>query len=267
MLAGLPMYVFPELMTATADWWSGLRRHFRQAGLPEMPAAIGEPADLYAHWLQPDLLFTQTCGYPLTHELAGRVQLVATPCYSAPGCEGANYRSVVVVRAADGIGQAADLRGKRVAFNSRDSQSGYNTLRNFIAPLAQDGRFFGAQLETGGHRRSLAAVRRGDADVASLDCVSFALIAAVAPQEVAGIQVLGMTEPAPNLPFITALGTKPDVVARLRDGLREAMEDPHLASARSALLIAGVEVLPLEAYDRILTMEKAAIAAGYAVLD
>jgi ABC-type phosphate/phosphonate transport system substrate-binding protein len=267
MIAGLPMYALPELATATADWWMGLRRHFQQAGLSVLPAAITEPRDLYEHWLKPDLLFTQTCGYPLAHDLAGRVQLVTTPCYSAPGCDGSNYRSMVVVRDGAGYTGLEELRGKKVAFNSRDSQSGYNTLRHLIAPLAQDGHFFAASLETGGHRHSLAAVRNGTADVAAIDCVTYALIAAVAPQEVAGIRILCQSEAVPNLPYITAQATTADVISRLRDGLRSAIGDPHLTATRNALLIADMADVPISTYDRIMTMERSAIAAGYKDLD
>ncbi|MET1028244.1 MAG: PhnD/SsuA/transferrin family substrate-binding protein [Dongiaceae bacterium] len=267
MIAGLPMYALPELATATADWWLGLRRHFQQAGLADLPMAIAKPQDLYEHWLKPDLLFTQTCGYPLTHDLANRVQLVATPCYSAPGCDGFTYRSVIVVRQAAGYAGPGDLRNKKVAFNSRDSQSGYNTLRHLIAPLAKGGRFFAAKIETGGHRHSLAAVRNGTADVAAIDCVSYALIATVAPQEVAGIQVLCRSESAPNLPYITAQTTTADVISRLREGLRAAIDDPHLATTRSDLLIADMAEVPISIYDRIMTMERSAMAAGYQDLD
>ena len=267
MIIGLPMYALPEVSRATLDWWFGLCRHFRRAGIDDLPLMMAEPQDLYEHWRQPDLLFTQTCGYPFTHDLTGQVQLVATPCYRAPGCEGATYRSFIVVRDDDAIEELADLRGKRAAYNSRDSQSGYNCLRHLIAPLARHGRFFGAALETGGHRRSLAAVREGRAEVASIDCLSYALIAAVAPEEVSGIRVLCESAPAPNLPYVTAAATSAQNLARLRDGLVAAIADPHLATTRDALLIDDVTVLHPEAYDVILSMERTAIEAGYRDLD
>ncbi|MDY0882931.1 phosphate/phosphite/phosphonate ABC transporter substrate-binding protein [Dongia soli] len=267
MIMGLPMYALPELSRATLDWWIGLCRHFRRAGIDDLPLTMAEPRDLYEHWRQPSLLFTQTCGYPLTHDLDGQVQLVATPCYRAPGCNGSTYRSSIVIRDDDAIEDLADLKGKRIAFNSRDSQSGYNCLRHLISPLARDGRFFAEALETGGHRRSLAAVRHGKADVASIDCVSYALIAAVAPVEVTGIRVLCESAPAPNLPYITAAATPPQKLARLQDGLRAATADPHLTATRDTLLIEDVTVLQRDAYDLILSMERAAIEAGYRDLD
>ena len=41
------------------------------------------------------------------------------------------------------------------------------------------------------------------------------------------------------------------------------MGDPDLAAARDALLIVGVEVLPLSVYDRILDIEQDAVELGY----
>jgi len=266
MIVGLPMYALPELASATAAWWQGLRRHFTQAGIAEVAERLQEPADLAAHWLAPDLLFTQTCGYPLTHLLSGKVQLLATPCYAAPGCEGPSYRSVVIVREDSGITELADIRGKRVAYNGTDSQSGYNTLRDLVLPLAQRGKVFGEAIESGAHRQSLAFVRTGKADVAAIDCVSLALLERVAPAELRGIRKLCLTAPAPSLPYITSLATPVETIRRLRDGLRAAIDDPQLTAVRDDLLIADIAILPLAAYEPILTMEKTAIEAGYPAL-
>ena len=49
----------------------------------------------------------------------------------------------------------------------------------------------------------------------------------------------------------------------MRRGVRAALADPGLQSARSALLITGAEVVQIAAYDRILAMEREAQALGY----
>jgi ABC-type phosphate/phosphonate transport system substrate-binding protein len=263
MIVSLPMYDLPELAAATADWWRGLRRHMTTAGIEGLPAELTRPGDPHAHWLEPDLIFSQTCGYPLTHELKGKVRLLATPHYAAAGCEGATYVSQTVVRADDPATSIADLKGRRAAYNDRQSQSGYNVLRHLVAPFANGKPFFGAALESGAHRRSLAMVRDGAADVATIDCVSLALIGQVAPNEVRGIRVLCQTARAPSLPYITALETSPEQLARLRQGLSTACADPALAATRTELLIAGCEVLPLASYDEILVIERAAQATDY----
>src|SRR5262245_36812262 len=128
------MYDLPEPARATNALWRGLARHFRQAGLSEVPERLTPNPDLPAHWLSPDLLFGQTCGYPLRRAVRGRVRVVATPRYAAAGCEGARYCSLLLVQEASGYRALEDLRGARAAFNGTDSQSGYNALRYLVAP-------------------------------------------------------------------------------------------------------------------------------------
>ena len=257
MRAMVSMYWLPELAWATEAWWDGLARHWRGAGLRDVPARSHEPADLYPLWLAPDLFFAQTCGYPLTHELKGKVTLVATPCYSAPGCAGANYCSRIIVREDSGITDLAQLSGKVAAINSYDSQSGWNVLRHSLTPALKGKGTFPSIIETGGHRKSVAAVREGRADVAAIDCVTFARLGSVVPQEVAGLRVIAETAAAPSLPYITRQDIPAEDLRRLRAGLQAALHDPALAEARAALMIRDIVVLPVEAYDRILEIEDA----------
>jgi ABC-type phosphate/phosphonate transport system substrate-binding protein len=180
-----------------------------------------------------------------------------------PGCAGASYVSWLVVRTRDPAKGPADLRGYRVAYNDDGSQSGYNTLRALIAPIAQGGKFFGEAIESGAHRHSLALVKAGRADVAALDCVTFSLIARNAPAEVQGIRVLRASATAPGLPYVTAAAASAADVQRLQTGIAAAFADPALEAVRATLALDGCEILPRSAYDVIPAMEHAAIAAGY----
>jgi ABC-type phosphate/phosphonate transport system substrate-binding protein len=257
------MYDLPEVRAATDDWWAGLARALGRAGLSDVPARLTRDGPPEGPWRDPGFLFGQTCGYPLMHGLAGLVQVVATPAYDASGCEGPNYRSLFLVREDDGARSLAELRGRIAAVNSPDSQSGYSALRAAVAPLARDGRFFSRVIETGGHFQSARAVAEGRADLAALDCVNYALLARYRPASVADLRVLGRSQAAPGLPYVTRADAPADLVARLRDGLAEAAADRALAAAREALLLTGVEVLAPSAYDRILQMEAEAQAHGY----
>lgn len=256
------MYAAPGLEAAVEAWWQGLARAFRAEGLAEVPDALaaGSPED---HWADPELMFGQTCGYPLTHRFAGKLTVVATPAYTAAGCAGARYRSAFVVRADEPAAELAALAGRRAAVNGRESQSGYSALRHAVAPLARDGRFFAEVIVSGSHRDSLRAVAEGRADLAAIDCVTLALNARLDPALVGASRVLGYSAEAPGLPYVTAAHHGPETLARLRAGLRRACADPALAPAREALLIAGVEQLPGTAYQRILEMEAEAAALGY----
>ncbi|MFO1057261.1 MAG: PhnD/SsuA/transferrin family substrate-binding protein [Dongiaceae bacterium] len=263
MLASLPMYDLPELAAATDSWWRGLAAAFRRAGLAEVPGRLTREVALPAHWLDPALLFSQTCGYPLTHALAGRVGLLGTPCYAAPGCEGPLYRSLVLVAEGSPARSLAELRGQVAAMNGRDSQSGCNVLRALLAPHAAGGRFCGAVLETGSHAASIAAVAAGRAGFAAIDCVTHALLARRRPAALAGTRVLLESPAVPGLPYVAGGAVDEDGRRRLRDGLRAAFADPGLAETRDALLLAGFDELPLAAYDAILAMRRQAEAAGY----
>ncbi len=258
MRAMASMYWITELAWIADLWWEGLARHWRAAGLGDVPETSGEPRDLYELWLAPDLFFAQTCGYPLTHRLKDQVTLVATPCYAAPGCEGASYRSFIIVREDSAIENLADLAGKTAGINGYDSQSGWNVLRRALAPVLREPGAFPRIVETGAHRRSVAAVRAGDVDVAAIDCVTFALLRQAAPNEVDDLRVIAASERAPSLPYITRKDISPADLDRLRQGLKAAMADPDLADIRRALLIGGVEILPVTAYDRILEIEREA---------
>ncbi|MCG8693091.1 MAG: PhnD/SsuA/transferrin family substrate-binding protein [Minwuiales bacterium] len=265
-VVSLPMYDLPEIREATDAWWSGLAGHIRNAGVDEVPARLNRAETAQDTWRDPALLFSQTCGYPLTHEFRDTLGLVATPAYRAPGCSGADYCSYLVVRDNAAAGSIADLYGSAAAVNAVDSQSGCNALFAAAAPYAQGGAFFSRIALSGAHADSIAMVRDGGADVAAIDAVTLALIERYRPAALRGIRRLAETPAAPGLPYVTRGDADGGLVDALWRGLQAALADPLLADARDALLIAGAERLAITAYDRILAMEKIAGAAGLSAM-
>jgi ABC-type phosphate/phosphonate transport system substrate-binding protein len=263
MLASLPMYDFGEVRAATDAWWRGVASALRRAGLDAVPEALTRDADVDV-WHSQQLLLSQTCGYPLTHALAGVVALVATPVYSASGCSGADYCSLIVVSEHNPAAALEDLRGAVCAYSRRHSHSGYNALRAAVAPLADGGAFFSRVVESGGHPVSIELVANGEADVCAVDCVTHALLAKHRPDALGGTRVLATTERVPGLPYVTRAGIDDDCLSRLRDGLQMAFSDPRLADVRDTLLLTGMQVLGDDAYRRIDDMEDSARATGYA---
>jgi ABC-type phosphate/phosphonate transport system substrate-binding protein len=249
-LAALPMYDLPEVAEATDALWSALARRLRESGVKDVPDRLQRGDDPRQVWRSPDLLLAQTCGYPLVHEFDGRLALIATPRYAVGGCEGPTYRSRMVVRSDDTRERFRDFAGAVAAINSEDSHSGFNILRWRVA---QEGRspFFGKVERTGAHLASLAAVQSGKADIAAIDCVTYALLERNRPAALAGIRVIEDTPPAPALPFVTATRATQQELGVLRRALAETVSDPALASAREALLLSGIEELPLERYQAI----------------
>jgi ABC-type phosphate/phosphonate transport system substrate-binding protein len=257
------MYDLPGVRWATDAWWAGLAAAFTAEGIRDVPDRLTIADPYHAPWRDPHLLFTQTCGYPLTHAFARDLQPLAAIRWAIPGCTGTDYFSPIIVRADSPARELADLRGSRCAFNSHDSQSGYNALRHAVAPLARDGRFFAATIETGGHRASMQLVKDGKADVCAVDVATHALAGATMPGFLDGLRVLGRTAAAPGLPYATRAEAAADLVHRLRAGLVRAAADPSLGQARAALFIAGVEPIERMAYERIDAMEAEARRLGY----
>jgi ABC-type phosphate/phosphonate transport system substrate-binding protein len=211
----------------------------------------------------PDLPLSQTCGYNIAGTHHGRLVYVATPRFDAPGCEGSLYSSHIVVPASSVVQTLQDLRGLRCAINGYASHSGCNALRSTFARLATEGRFFSSVVASGGHALSLKMLAEGQADVAAVDCVVYALLARHRPQAVENLRIIGRTVSVPVGPYIASAGSSVDMVARLRTGLLRAADDPDMVSARHTLLIRGFEILGPEDYSSIVAIEADARRLGY----
>jgi ABC-type phosphate/phosphonate transport system substrate-binding protein len=80
------------------------------------------------------------------------------------------------------------------------------------------------------------------------------------------LRVLAWTTASPGLPLITAASTDAATVAALRAALAEVAQDPALAATRATLRLKGVEILPEDAYEAILALERDARSQGYPIL-
>jgi ABC-type phosphate/phosphonate transport system substrate-binding protein len=124
----------------------------------------------------------------------------------------------------------------------------------------------GEAIQTGSHAASLELVGAGKADVAAVDCVTFALLSRYRPSAVGDVRELCRSASAPALPYVASSAISEWRVAQLRKGLQAAMDDPALAEARAALLLNGVQLLRGEAYERITEIEVLAFDRGYRAL-
>jgi ABC-type phosphate/phosphonate transport system substrate-binding protein len=261
-VATLGMYDYPWTAQANDALWAAVAKVLGpDVAAGQVPLDRDRP--LRELWLDPALRLGQTCGYPLMTELAGKVRLVATPRYGLPGCDGAWHRSLIVVQGDDESVNITEFRGRRVAINGRDSNTGMNLLRATVAPVAGGARFFGTVIETGSHLASLAAVREGRADIAAIDCVTHGLTARHRPDLLEGTRELGETPGTPALPFITRLDASDTEVEALQHALRTVLAAPENESMRWALGLDGIEILPLEVYGIVLDLQREAIRLGY----
>jgi ABC-type phosphate/phosphonate transport system substrate-binding protein len=265
LIAALPMYDDQGTAAANDAIWAAIAASLRQRGFPA-PAKLTRGGDLDAQWRSPSLVFGQTCGYPFVKDLRDDVRLIATPEYAFPGCEGVDHRSFLVRRARDPRTSLAAFRGGVAAINAPDSNSGMNLFRATIASIAERRAFFGAVVTTGSHRASLEAVAGGRADLAAIDCVSFALMKRLRPGLVESVMVIAESPLSPGLPFIMSAHLAEAMLVSAREALFDVLADPNLADARAALGLKGARVTTPADYERILKIERDAAAMGYPTL-
>ena len=262
-IACLPWYDLAETRPFTDQFWFCLVERLTEAGFASVPTRLLREVHHDEVLEHPDLLLSQTCGFVVATDVHDLVQVVATPWYSAPGCDEANYRSYVVVRDELPADDLESTRGLRCVVNEPWSHSGVNALRALVAPLHADGSFFGSVERSGSHVGSLETLQRNDADVACIDCVTFELVRRHRPALVEAVRVVGATAAAPAPPFVTATSTPAGLVVALRNALAEVLADARNAALCEALLIGGVERLGLEAYDGMAIAAEQAAALGY----
>ena len=265
-IAVLPMYDFPWTAAANDALWAAMAAWLIEAGV-EAPKALTRGPDLDAQWRDPGLVFGQTCGYPYVTGLRDAVALIAAPIYGFPGCEEALHRSFIIRRASDARRALAEFRGAAAGLNAHDSNSGMNLFRATIAPIAGGAPFFRAIMVTGSHEASVAAVAEGRADLAAIDCVSFALLARGRPELIERVAVVAESPRSPSLPFIANARLGASTIAAVRQALFAALADPNLAEARAALGLRGARPSSPADYDRVAEIERGAAAAGYARLE
>jgi ABC-type phosphate/phosphonate transport system substrate-binding protein len=137
-------------------------------------------------------------------------------------------------------------------------------FRHAVVPLAKAGRFFGEVIRTGSHLGSLRAVAENRADVAAIDCVTFAFVRDTVPELAQRVREIGWTAASPGLPLIAANTVPQGVIESLRAALNEATAAQPERAAR--LRLKGFASLPLSDYVRITQLENEAQALGYARL-
>ena len=204
-------------------------------------------------WRAPNLLLAQTCGLPYVRHLRDTVRVLGAMAYDLPGCRAGDYHSVLVVHQAAGISELKACRGVRVAINSEDSYSGRLALDRQIAAFCE-GLFFGERIPTGSHRQSIRAVARGIADLAAIDCVTWALACKHEPAT-ERVRVIGTTNSRPGLPLITGrLRSDADCEA-LQTALEEAVAQLERRSRDALRLLAFVRKKETD-YDCIVADEQ-----------
>jgi len=227
--AALPMYDWPECQREVDSQWVVIRDQLRAAGIDAPDGLTRDFDDIHDLWRRPNLLLAQTCWGPMEHGLASHVSVVGQQNYDGiEGGAGELYSSAIVMRRTNSDIEAVPgpisgrallplslLQGRRLAYNSGDSMSGIVGLNRDLAALGESLAIFSQRLISGGHRKSIQAVADGAADVAAIDCMSWALAQQYEPAA-KELAVVGWTARRKGLPFVTAATTPPEIVTTLR---------------------------------------------------
>ncbi|MBI3517643.1 MAG: PhnD/SsuA/transferrin family substrate-binding protein [Proteobacteria bacterium] len=262
------MYNLPEMRAVNAAFWAALRGLLAEAGVaglaePLLPADLTTDQPPVPERIGDDVLFSQTCGYPLETLYKGQAIKLGAPCYDVPGCGGPTHCGVFIVPADSAARTLADLRGKNFVFNSVRSNSGMNLPRRALADLAGGQKFFASCTATGSHPGNLDRIARGEADATAVDNVTYAFWARYRPETAARTRILAQTPPSPAIPFVTSVATPPATVAILRDALRRLAREPRFATVRGDLLIKDIVEVPEARYQALLDYERESAALGY----
>lgn len=252
MTSDLSMYLAPARVLHAQDAW-----------LERILAILGERrgqtqvVDLAAHWLSPDLLLSQTCGYPFVTSLRGKVKLVGRPSYELTHGSGGDHCSLLLCRADSAVTDLAGFQGSHGLINAPDSNSGMNLFRHTLAGISDRG-FFSKLTFTGSHRESLRRLRDGEGDLASIDSMTYDYLARDHSDEVEGLRILTRSARSPCLPYITSIGQ--DAVS-IRNAMNDALEQLPEVSRDLAIK----EVLPANEadYECLLEYERSAASRGF----
>lgn len=240
MIASLGMYDRAECQPANDRLWALIRDGMRAKGLTAPDNLTRGAGAYWPAWQAPDLVLSQTCGFPYRAKLHGHVTLIGTPDFSVESCQPGYYRSIFVARKDDVRSTLADFDGATLAFNEPLSQSGWAAPQNHAR---SHGLTLKPHVQSGGHLLSARAVADGRAEIAAIDAVTWAMIAkweALA----ANLKVVGQTDPTPGLPFIAAIGANASQMFQIID---KAIAD-LVADDRDTLRLRGIVKIAPEAY-------------------
>jgi ABC-type phosphate/phosphonate transport system substrate-binding protein len=265
LIANARMYAVN--VSVAASWRSLLDWVIARAGIDCEVIDYPAPQPLPALWAQPDLGCVLMCGYAIA-SARPPPRVLAAPVPSPARYGGAPvYFTDIVARADSPLRHLPDTFGRRFAFTTEDSQSGYRAPLRLLAPyaLARGGKLFESTVGPLLTPRSVVeAVLRNEAEAGPLDSYFHDLLRHHEPALAAQLRVVATTGPTP-LPALVGAAALPEAVAqRLTAALLEVADADELAPVRAALLLRGFDAVDAKAYGALKDDALAADTAGYA---
>jgi ABC-type phosphate/phosphonate transport system substrate-binding protein len=190
---------------AAALWRTLLGDIIGRAGLPVSLIEHAPPAPIAELWARTDKAAVFMCGLPFS--LAEpRPVLIAAPVPSPVEFNGQPcYWSNLVVRADSSFQTVRDTFGRRIAFTTPDSESGYGAALHHLMGCAESDPLFAEIVAPQFTPRGvLMAVIRGLAEIAPIDSYAFVLLQRYCPELTSQVRVIGKTAPMPIPPLVAS---------------------------------------------------------------
>lgn len=223
------MYPFASVEWAWDELWAAVH-----ARVPWTPELLSKSGDVHARWYDADCVITQVCGGPFAALHRNDMHLVGAFSLNIPEADGGHYHSVLVSPHELPLDELSTSATHAVA-NSADSLSGWFSLIG--ATVGPGNPWPGPVTFTSAHYDSLAALAAGEADIASIDAWSLALIGAERPDLVDGLHRVTLGPRIPTPPVTARRNLSPEQVDELRSAFADAVSDPATSGARSALRV------------------------------
>ena len=240
MIASLPMYLTPANRPAHVAFWALVRDALRADGIAA-PEHLSQDVDPYAVWGDEGLVLSHICNLPYRLHFRGQVTRIAGSDYPLEDCAAGFYRSRFIVHADHPARSPKDLNDCEMAYNDRESHSGWGA----VALWARENRIrIRPTLRTGAHEASIKAVAAKQTDFATIDAWTFELLKKRLP-EIAKVRVVGSTDQAPGMTFITRRGNDPEPMRKALVLALDALPDEH----RTAIGLRGFPILPEREFD------------------
>ena len=264
LIANARMYAVNPAVAAL--WRTLLEWVIAHAGVAGEVIDYPAPQPLPALWQRPDVGCVFMCGFPIAHARPPPSVLAAPVPAPARYGDKAVYCTDLVARADSSLRQLDDIFGRRFAFTTEDSQSGYQAPRHLLAPFARDrgGALFSATvgpLLT--PRRVVQALLDDEADSGPLDSYFHDLLCRHEPDLAAQLRVVASTGWTPIPALVAAPGLPDAIAAKLTAALLAVADAPELAPVRAGLLLRRFVAVRAEDYASLMADARAADAAGY----
>lgn len=241
-LASLPMYEREELKGPHKELWELICQGLIANSLSAPKSLVlGDSGTRI--WEKKNLVLSQTCGFPFSTNLMGKVFYVGTPSYELKNCNPGYYRSVFIVNRNNKQKNVEAYINKKFAVNSFESQSGYVAACNYFS----GGMAFNDIVVSGSHRNSAIMVSDGVVDIACLDDVSWQHIKKLDKFALDLVEI-SRTDPTPGLPFITV--KYGDHVDLLYSVIKRAISKLS-AKSTSMLLLTGLSWIDPKEYYKV----------------